>query len=195
MRKQVLQHFTYQLPEDKLHIFVICGIYCELDISTLEADLRAQCITQLRVAAMHIEDTVNDEWKKQSLPLVLGHVPRTERQKLLEMIIFHLQIKIEELRKSSRNGRFHRYQTFGNAASFSVAAPRCVIAGRVILPQSVPNHETRLLDVRIVARNILPLIMKAANIIRVRHPANPQSLLRRRQQTILLPRESLTSLV
>jgi uncharacterized protein with NAD-binding domain and iron-sulfur cluster len=133
MRKQDLQHFIYQLPEDKPHKFVIRGIYCELDISTVEADLRAQGITPLRVARMHTEDTVNGERKKSPLPLVLVHIPRTERQKLLEMkTISHLQIKIEELRKSSRVGHCHRCQTFGHAASFCAAAPRCVKCGRVI---------------------------------------------------------------
>jgi hypothetical protein len=41
LRKQELQHFTYQidLRQDNN---VIRGIYCELDISTVEADLHEQ---------------------------------------------------------------------------------------------------------------------------------------------------------
>ncbi|KAJ3615645.1 hypothetical protein Zmor_012402 [Zophobas morio] len=98
MGKQESQHFTYQLPEDKPHKFVMCGIYCELDISLVEANLGAQGITQ-RVPRMHTENTVNSERRKSPLPLVLVHIPRTKRQKLLEMkTISHLRIKIEELR-------------------------------------------------------------------------------------------------
>jgi hypothetical protein len=73
MHKQELQHFTYQLTE------VISGIYCELDNSTVEAGLRAQGITLLRVVQMHTKVTVNVERKKRPLPLVLVHIPRTER--------------------------------------------------------------------------------------------------------------------
>ncbi|KAJ3634413.1 hypothetical protein Zmor_019102 [Zophobas morio] len=41
-RSQKLQYFTYQLPEDKPLKLVIREIYCKLDISIVEADLRAQ---------------------------------------------------------------------------------------------------------------------------------------------------------
>ncbi|KAJ3625385.1 hypothetical protein Zmor_004268 [Zophobas morio] len=104
MRKQGFQHFTYQLPEDKSHRFVILEIYCELDISTSEADLRARA-SPLRVARMLTEDTVNGEQKKHPLPPVLAHIPKTERQNLLEMkTLSRLQIKIETSKKQSPLG-------------------------------------------------------------------------------------------
>jgi hypothetical protein len=44
MRKQELQNFTYHLPGNKPYKFFIRKIYCELGVSTAEANLRAQGI-------------------------------------------------------------------------------------------------------------------------------------------------------
>jgi hypothetical protein len=93
----------------------------------------AKGATSLRVARMHTENTIAGERKKLLLPPMLAHIPRKQQQKLLEMkTISHLQIKTEELRKSSCVDQCHSCQTFGQTASFPSAAPRCVKCVEVI---------------------------------------------------------------
>jgi hypothetical protein len=65
MRDQEFQFFTYQLPEEKTLKFVIRGIYCELDLSTVEEDLRTQVVAPLRVERRRTKDAVNGDRRKR----------------------------------------------------------------------------------------------------------------------------------
>jgi hypothetical protein len=116
-------------------------------------------------------------WRSVRYPKCWGIYPKRNEQKLLEMkIIPRPQIKIEELRKRSRVGQCHCCQTFGHAASLCAAAPRCVTCGEGHLTPGC-NQITRLACRCAYVERHIPLIIKTANIIRVRQSANPRSLL------------------
>jgi hypothetical protein len=113
MRVKDFHFFTYRLPEEMLLKFVLRGIYPELDLSTRR--ICALRVSHLRVARIHTEVIVNGEHKKRYLPLVLVHLPRSERQKKLEpKTISRIQIQGEETRKSNHVDQCHRCQIFGH---------------------------------------------------------------------------------
>ncbi|GFS72847.1 nucleic-acid-binding protein from transposon X-element [Nephila pilipes] len=126
-----LQHYTYQLPEDKMIRAVIRGMPIDTPVQEILQDL-----DELNIHAEECHIMTNKR-NDTPMPLFLVTLKKTDENKEIFNLteICSLKIEVEALRKKIGPAQCHRCQGFFHNSRYCTRNPKCVKCGK--------NHLTK----------------------------------------------------